>query len=98
MAALTPPHMDYCPDDTVCAYCNADLPVNPEPGSWAFEGGFCGAECTALYLVRLAEWPTSTSREEIVRAIGELGRASRRLEWLEQDPAIQLVMPEGSPP
>ena len=72
MAALTPPLMDYCPDDTVCAYCSADLPEVQEEGTWAFDGGFCGAGCAALYLVGVATWPSHLSREEIVKAICEL--------------------------
>ena len=33
-----------CPDDTVCYYCGADLPKNPERGTYP-DFGFCDKQC-----------------------------------------------------
>jgi hypothetical protein len=51
--------MDYCPDDTRCAQCDAVLPDNPAQGSPAFDG-FCDDECKAAMLVTAREpWDDS---------------------------------------
>lgn len=35
---------EYCPDDSLCFWCGAELPDNPEPDTPAFEG-YCSVEC-----------------------------------------------------
>jgi hypothetical protein len=42
-----PMYADF--DDSCCAQCGAFLPVDPKPGTWAFDG-FCNEACCAAYV------------------------------------------------
>lgn len=79
------PALDEDADDSLCAFCGADLPeANPDDQDHPTFNGFCDHGCWAKHLVQsLAKFPdddvNGATRRELNRCIDELIKSAAHL-------------------